>query len=325
MVYDLVIIGSGAAGLSAAIYAGRYLMKTLVVEGSFGGETATAGTIWNYPGVPEADGFELMNAMKKQGTALGAEIISGKITSVVSEGNCFTVVVDNGKTFFGKTILFANGALRRRLGLVNEANLTGKGVHYCTTCDGPLYIGKTVAMVGGGDASVKGVNLLTQYAKKIYFIVRGKELKAEPINQEEMSKHADKIEILFETEVKEIIGEKYLEKIVLSREHGGAGELKIDGFFIEIGAEPDVAMAKAIDVDLDEHGYIAVDNLMRTNVPGVYAAGDNINIFGRFKQTITAAALGAVAATSAYNYYKTHGNLCEVHWQPAPKEAMTKL
>ncbi len=317
MIYDLIIVGSGAAGLSAALYAGRYLMKVLVVEGEFGGETAVAGTLWNYPGVKAADGFNLMDVMKQQAKEVGSDFVMGKVTSVTSDSRCYNVMVGQ-KQFFAKTILFAQGSERRRLGLPNEKELTNKGVHFCTTCDAPLYGGKTVAMVGGGDASVKGVNLLLNYASKIYFLVRGNQMRAEPINISHMREAGgDKLEILYETQVAAIHGTNNLEGITLSKEFNGSKNLAVDGLFVEIGANPDIALAQSLGVSLDSLGYIAVDNLMQTNVPGVYAAGDAVNHFGSFKQTVTAAACGAVAATSAYNYHKTHGNVCEVHFKPA--------
>lgn len=318
-VYDLIIVGSGAAGLSAAIYAGRYLMRVLIAEGEFGGETAVAGTIWNFPGVKGADGFDLMQTMKEQAKEVGTVFVSGRVESVVNENGCYTVKIGS-KEFFTKTVLLAQGSERRRLGLANEKELTNKGVHFCTTCDGPLYGGKTVAMVGGGDASVKGINLLLNYASKIYFIVRGKELRAEPINVVHMhEREGGKLEVLYETQVETIHGEKSLDKITVKGPNGSR-DLAVDALFIEIGANPDVSIAQSIGVTLDDKGYIAVDNMMQTNVPGVYAAGDAVNHFGAFKQTVTAAALGAVAATSAYNYYKTHGNLCETHWKPVDVE-----
>ena len=302
-VFEIMVVGSGAAGLSAAIYAGRYLMKVLVVNGKFGGETATAGTIWNYPAMPGADGFDLMIKMKEQAKEVGTEFVDGKVTEVKNESGCYTVKVGT-EEFFGKSVIFANGAERKRLGLPNEDVLTNKGVHFCVTCDGPLYIGKKVAVVGGGDAAAKGVNLLAQYADKIYLLARGKTLRAEPINIEEMKSHGNKVEILYETEVKEIIGEKRLEKIVLTKSYNGSIDFPLDGLFVEIGAKPDIEMAKSLGVELDEYGYIKVDNFMATNVPGIYAGGDAVNFFGQFKQTVTAAAMGAVAATSAYNYCK---------------------
>ncbi|MBI2612312.1 FAD-dependent oxidoreductase [Candidatus Kaiserbacteria bacterium] len=313
--HDLVIIGSGAAGLAAGIYAGRYGMKVLVLGGEFGGETAKAGNIENYPGFASVDGYELMDAMKKQSEALGIRLVDAKVTAISREGHCFTLEA-NGKTYNANAVLFAIGAERRRLGLPNEKELTGKGVHYCVTCDGPVYGGKTIAMVGGGDASVKGVNLAAEYVQKIFLIVRGKEVIAEPINFERMKKLGDKVEVLLETSVKEIVGTQKLEKLILSKPYKGSSELVVDGLFVEIGASPQVELAKSLGVELDESGYVKTDNLMRTNVDGVFAAGDVTNHFGRFKQDITAAAQGAVAATSAYEDHKVHGDLCVLHARP---------
>lgn len=312
MKYDLIIIGSGAAGLSAALYARRYRMETLVIEGEFGGETATAGKIENYPGIVSIDGLELMQAMKKQAEGVGAVFEKGKAEKITTDGNCFTVTVGE-KEFQGNTVILAIGSERKHLGLANEKELTGRGVHYCVTCDGPVYNGKTVAMIGGGDSSVKGVNFLSEYAEKIYLIVRGREVTAEPVNLERMNNLTNKVEVLRETEVAEIVGEKMLETLVLSKEYQGSKDLKVDGMFVEIGFDPDKTFAEQLGIELDERGYMKVDNLMRTSVPGVFAAGDATNHFGRFKQDITAAALGAVAATSSYEYHETHGDFCELH------------
>lgn len=303
MPYDLIIIGSGAAGLSAAIYAGRYLMRVLIVEGEFGGETAKAGVIWNYPGNKGIDGYELMEIMRGQAKEVGAEIIDGKVTAIRKDREQFVVTVEE-KEYVGKTTLLSMGAERRHLGLPNEKELTGRGVHYCVTCDGPVYTGKTIAMVGGGDASVKGVNLAAQYAEKIYLVVREKEIMAEPINYKEMLALGNKVEVLLETEVKEIVGTTHLEKIVLSKPFNGSTDMVVHGLFVEIGAEPNTELPKQLGVTMDRSGYIVVDPLMNTNIVGAYSAGDAVNIFGRFKQDITAAATGAVAATSAYEYIK---------------------
>ncbi len=313
--YDIIIIGSGAAGLSAALYAGRYRTKVLVIAKEFGGETASAGSIENYPGVPAIDGYDLMNLMKKQVSALGVELISSEVTAITKQEHCYEITTPI-TIYQAHGIIFATGAERRRLGLPNEKELTGKGVHYCVTCDGPVYSGKTIAMVGGGDASVKGAVLAAEYVNKLFLIVRGKEVTAEPINLERMKKLGNKIELILETEVKEIIGKERLEKILLSKQFNGSDELVVDGLFVEVGAIPNVGLAKSLGVELDEHGYIKVDNMMQTNIDGIFAAGDAVNHFGSFKQDITAAAMGAVAATSAYNDKKIHGELCQIHWRP---------
>ena len=291
MQYDLVIIGSGAAGLSAALYARRYNMNTLVFEGEFGGETATAGKIENYPGIMSIDGYDLMKVMKEQGKALGVRFAEGRVRKIERQGAYFLVTGEQ-ETVQARTIILAIGSKRRHLNLPKEQELTGRGVHYCVTCDGPIFAGKTVAMVGGGDSSVKGVNFLGEYAKKIYFIVRGKKIVAEPMNLGQMKKLGDRVEVLLETEVKELVGDKQLEKVILSKAYKGSQELVLDGMFVEIGYDPDQTFVRQLGLEVDEAGYTKADNMMR----------DSTNHFGRFKQDITAAALGAVAATSAYEY-----------------------
>lgn len=316
MPYDLIIIGSGAAGLGAAIYSGRYRARTLIIGREFGGETAKAGTIENYPGVQSINGYELMNLMKQQATKLQVEMLDAEVMSVARQEHCFTVIAGK-KTYKAITLILTAGAKHRRLNLPNENELTGKGVHYCVTCDGPVYTGKTIALVGGGDTAVKGAVMAADYVKKIFLIAREKELKAEPINLEHLKKIGPKLEIIRETEIKEIIGQDKLEKIILSRPRQGSPELTVDGLFVEIGSVPNSQLAESLGATLDDQGYIKVNNLMQTNIDGVFAAGDAVNHFGPFKQAITSAAMGAVAATSAYNDLKLHGELCRWHARPA--------
>jgi thioredoxin reductase (NADPH) len=319
--YDLIIIGTGASGLAAAVYAGRYKIKTLVVGKEFGGETSTAWTISNYPGIPEIDGYELMTRMRDQAKNNGAEILEGEVTKIVKQGHCISVFVGE-QEYQSKTLIFALGTERRKLGLPNEKDLVGKGVHYCVTCDGPLYTHKTIAIIGGGDASVKGTNLAGVYAKKVYLITREKELHAEPVNYDMMKKLGDKVEVIYESQVKEIVPKSSglgLEKIVLNTA-GKDGNLAVDGLFVEIGALPNVELAKSLGVELDDRGYIKVDNFMQTNIDGVFASGDTTNHFGPFKQDITAAATGAMAATSAFKDLGLHGSeVCEIHAKPIIK------
>lgn len=314
-VYDLIVLGSGAAGMSAAIYAGRYKMTTLVFGAAFGGYTTIAGPIGNYPGYIEVDGFDLMMKMKEQAEALGTKVKDELVVSVEKPDGCFLVKTEKGEEYHASTVIFATGSEHRRLGLPNEEELTSKGVHYCATCDGPLYAGKTIATVGGGDSSVKGVNLTAEYAKKIYLITREKEIRAEPINHEQMKtlEKEGKVEVIFENEIEEIVGTDRLERIILKNPHNGSKELSASGLFVEIGATPRSDVAKELGVTLDKRGHIEVTPMMITNIEGVFAAGDVTPLFGSFKQDITAAAMGAVAATSAYQYYKTHGNLCLKH------------
>ena len=302
--YDTIIIGAGAAGLSAGIYAARYQMKTLILSQEFGGETAQAGMIENWPGDKEVEGFKLIFRFRDHALASGAEIVHAGAASVIRDGDMFIVTDTTGATHTAKTLILAQGSKRRRLGLPNEDALTGRGVHYCVTCDGPVYGGKEIAVVGGGDASVKGILLAAQYASKIYLLVRGTELHAEPVNIEHMKALGDKVEILYETEVKEIVGTDTLEKLVLTKAHNGSVDLLVAGMFVEIGAVPDTDIAKSLGVELDEYGYVKTDCMMKTNVSGVSAAGDLVNHFGHFKQVITASATGTAAATAAFEYVK---------------------
>ncbi len=203
----------------------------------------------------------------------------------------------------------------------NEKELANKGVHYCITCDGPLYAGKPVAIVGGGDASVKGALLMGEYATKVYLLARST-LKGEPINVEHMkSRLGVKLVLLEGTQVAEIIGKEKLEKIKLTRPYNGSDELQVDAMFVEIGAKPNIKLGQGLGCELDQYGYLKGDNLMKTSVPGVFVAGDTVNAFGGFKQDITAAAMGSIAATSAYEYARKNADhLCKVHWKVSPAQ-----
>lgn len=299
--FDIAIIGSGMAGLSAAIYAGRYEMRTVIIGDEPGGATASAWTIENYPGYKEIDGYDLIMKVKDQAESLGAKVLHDKVISVDKTGETFSLGTESGQTVAAKTLLFAHGAARRKLKLPKEDDFAlGKGVHYCTTCDGPLYKGKTIGIVGGGDAAIKGANLAVQYAEKIHIIEITNSLKPEPVNMARLQPfiNSGKVEVHLETEIVELLGNDRLTGV---RTKEGK-EFVLDGLFVEIGAVPEMALATKLDVKLDDYGYIAVNNEMETNIPGIYAAGDSTNFFGHFKQDITAAAMGAVAATSAFNY-----------------------
>lgn len=304
--YDVAIIGSGMAGLSAGLYAGRYGLSTAVIGDMLGGATSTAWTVENYPGFKEIDGYDLIIKVKEQNEALGVNIINDRVSGLEKTAGGFELSLRDGgdHKVQAKTLIFAVGAARRKLGIDKEDEFSqGKGVHYCATCDAPLYKGKVIGLIGGGDASVKGMNLAVQYAEKVHAFVRDDKLNAEPINYERLEPHikSGKVEVHFKTEVTELLG---TERLTGVKTNDGR-EIEMDGIFIEIGAIPEVELAEKIGVKLDEHGYIAVNNMMETNVAGIYAAGDTTCFFGHFKQDITAAAMGAVAATSAFNFTQT--------------------
>lgn len=302
--FDTIIIGSGVAGLAAGIYAARYMMKTLIVGEELGGATTTAWTVENYPGFKAIDGYDLVLKMKEQVEGLGVEVRDGQVSLIKKENDYFILTIGE-KKLTATTVILATGSARRKLGIPNEKELNGKGIHYCTTCDSPLYKGKTIAIIGGGDASVKGANLAAQYAQKVYLITRRADFIAEPVNWERLQKFQN-VELVYQTTVESINGTERLESITLNKPVNGAKTLKLDGLFIEIGALPNNQLAKELNITLDQHGYIETNEMMETNLPGALAAGDITNETGHFKQDIVAASQGAIAATAAYNYWSIH-------------------
>ena len=310
--YDVVIIGQGAAALGAALYSARYRMKTLVIGDEFGGETATGSTIENYPGISHIDGFDLMLAIKQQVEALEVEILTDEVTNIQNDGNCFISTAHEGR-YQSTAIILAVGRERRKLGLPNESELLGKGVSYCSTCDAPLYRDRTVAVVGGGDAAVKGSVLLSKYASRVYLIFRKDRLtRPEPLNIR-MLENSENVLQVPETNVIGLIGEEKLERVGLDRPHEDLTELDVDGIFIEIGADPRNKLALPLGVMTNSQGEIMVSRMGETTVSGVFAAGDVTDATGELKQTITSAAQGVIAATSAYRYVSEHGNMCQMH------------
>lgn len=297
---QILIIGQGAAAFAAALYAGRYQMKTIIVGETFGGETATGGLIENYPGYPEIDGFDLMMKFREQADKYGVPIINEKITSLSRSGSYFSAIASDGASYITDTVIIAVGRERRTLGITNEVEWTGKGISYCSTCDAPLHRENTVAVVGGGDAAVKGSVLLSKYASLVYLIYRKAKLtRPEPVNIRQLEK-ACNIKPIFNTNVVKLNGNDGLSSINLDSEYNGSIKLLVDGLFIEAGAKPRIELAKQLGAKLNSMDEIIVDKMMRTNVKGVFAAGDITDASGDLKQTLTASAQGSLAATAAY-------------------------
>ena len=310
--YDVVVVGQGAAAFAAALYAARYQIKTLVVGETFGGETATGGLIENYPGYVGIDGGELMLNMKEQVTKYGVRVVDELVETIARNGDCFDVTTSED-TYQGTAVILAVGRERRKLGLPHEDQWTGRGVSFCAICDAPLYRGKVAAVVGGGDAAAKGAVLLGKYATKVYVIYRGQRFtRPEPVNLQKL-RESPNVEPIFGTNVVELRGVDGLDGVVLDQQYNGSLELNLDGLFLEIGADPRVELAQELGVELNERNEIKVDREMRTNVHGVFAAGDVSDASGDLKQTITAACQGAVAATTAYAHVSAHPNICAPH------------
>ena len=314
--FDVLIAGQGAAAYAAALYSARYRVKTLVAGERFGGETAIGGIIKNYPGHPEIDGFDLMLRFQEQVTRYDVPIRNADVTALATDGDHFMATLSDGEEIDASAVILAIGRERRMLGLQNEAEWTGRGVSYCSTCDAPLYRDKVAAVVGGGNAAVEGALLNARHAARTYLIYRGDRLwRPEPVLVELLGQ-ADNVDVLLETEVAELIGsdDNGLTGVRLTRPHEGADTLDLDVLFIEAGADPRVDLARALGVELNaETDEVHVDREMRTNVPGLFAAGDLTDGSGALKQTVTAAAQGAIAALSAYQHVTEHGRFCEWH------------
>ena len=310
--YDVIIVGQGAAAFAAGLYSARYQVKTLVVGETFGGETATGGLIENYPGYVGIDGGELMMRMKEQVDRYGVRVVDDRVETMVRNGDCFEVRAGD-ETYQGTAVILAVGRERRKLGLDHEDEWTGKGVSFCATCDAPLYRGKVAAVVGGGDAALKGAVLLGKYATTVYIIYRGEAFtRPEPANLQQLSESAN-VEPVFKTNVIQLKGVDGLDGVLLDRQYNDSSELGLDGLFLEIGADPRVELAVQLGLELNEKNEIKVDKEMRTSVHGVFAGGDVTDASGDLKQTITAAAQGAIAATSAYAHVSAHPEACEPH------------
>lgn len=304
--YDLIVVGGGPAGYSAALYGARLKLKVLVLTQERGGRLKLTDLIENYPGAPSISGTELMDIMEKQATQFGGEIRDEKVEGLIKDGENIKVVTEKGE-YITKTILIATGVNLRKLNVPGEKEFENKGVSYCAVCDGALFSGRVVSVVGGSDAAAKEALLLTQYAKKVYIIYRGEQIHPEPITLDRINEKAaeGKIEIINNANVKEIKGEKLVTHVVLDREYKGSRELKVDGVFIEIGGTPGSLMAESLGVNLDERGYVIIDEESKTNIPNVFAAGDVTST--KWKQGIVAASQGSYAAFSAYLYIKSKG------------------
>jgi thioredoxin reductase (NADPH) len=295
-IFDLLIIGAGAAGLTAAIYSARYALNVAVISKDTGGTAATAHKICNYPGFKESSGFELMQKISEQVIALGVPIINEEVLEIKKEKGLFLVKTSKND-YFSKKVIFAAGMHRKKLNIEGEKRLYGRGVSYCATCDAGFFRNKIVSVIGGSDAALSAALLLAEFASKVYIIYRkDKFFRAEPawIKLVESEK---KIEPIFNEELIEIMGEKKVDSIKLK-----SGKiLKIEGVFIEVGSEPKLDLIKSLDIS-QENGFIKVDKKQETNQKGFYAAGDITN--NELKQIITAASQGAVAAFSCFEELK---------------------
>lgn len=305
--YDLVIIGGGVAGLGAAIYAGRFQMKTAVVAEKLGGTIILTNDIANYPAFKQITGMDLADKLQKHAEDYNVEIIEKKVTKIekCKEG-CLKVFTGN-EHLHTKTIILATGTEWRKLNVPGEKEFTGKGVHYCALCDGPIYKDKIIGVVGGSDSAAKESLLLAEYGKRVYIIYRKEKIRPEPINLKRVMENK-KIEIINNTNVTEIKGDKFVTGVIFDKPYKDSNEFKLDALFIEIGHIPLSDLAKQIGVELNKREEIIIDRESKTNIKGVFAAGDVAD--NKFKQAITGVAEGVVAAYNVYHYVNENEIIC---------------
>ena len=304
MIYDVIIIGAGAAGCSSAIYATRYALKTLLVGGSLpGGLITEALEVENYPGFLKIGGRELAHNFLEQAKSLGAEFVSDVVTKVCNvESFRFSVGTAGVKTYFSKSVILAMGTTHKRLGVMGEKEFEGRGVSYCATCDGPFFRGRTVAVVGGGNSAVEGAQDLAVNAERVYIIYRSG-LKAAPLYIENLKKDKKIVEVP-NTNIIEIGGEKFVQYVLLDKPFNGEKKLMVDGVFVQAGYAPNNELAKELNCELTDYGYVKVNEAMAASVGGVFCAGDLNNGSNQLHQQVTSAAEGAIAAQSVFRYLR---------------------
>ncbi len=296
---DIVIIGAGMAGLTAALYAGRMNLSTLVLEnGIIGGQIANAVGIENYPGFAKVSGRDLISALQEQAESFGATVDEFDAIQRVSLKESPKIIETDEHIYEARAVIIASGMNRRKLPLPEEKKYAGKGVHYCELCDGHMYQDKIIAVMGGGNAAVDAANFLTKYAKKLYLIHRS-ELRADEVSRKRLRENS-KAEIMLQTEIKALKGDKRLESIeILDKKSGQLRELAVDGIFVNIGVTANTALFKD-EVEMSDSGRIIAGEDCRTNIPGVFAAGDVRE--KEIRQLTTAAADGTTAALLAEKY-----------------------
>ena len=304
MVYDLIIVGGGPAGITAGIYGARYRLKILMITKDFGGQIAKkAVPIENYPGFKEISGLELIQKFKEHLDKFKIDIEMDSVTKIEKNNENFQVLTEKGKKQFeSKTVIIASGADPRPLKVPGEKEFVGRGVSYCVTCDAPVFKNKDVAVIGGGNAGFEAAIVLSHWAKKIYILEYGEKVVADIENQE-LAQKTGKVEIITSAALKEIRGKNFVNSTIYQDRKSGENKmLKVEGVFVEIGLQPASAFANDL-VEFNERGEIKVDfETFQTKTPGLFAAGD-VNV-GKAKQIITACGEGAKAALAVAEYIR---------------------
>lgn len=302
-IYDIIIIGQGIAGLTAGLYARRAGADVLILEkNTVGGQAGLTYEIGNYPGFENISGFELVMNIEKQIKNLGVEMLRAEVLKI--EDGEIKKVISKDNIYLCKAVILCLGASPRKLGIENEIKFSGRGVSYCAVCDGAFFRNKNVAVVGRGNTATEDASYLANIANKVYIINRKDDLKSQDIliQRVKEAEEKGKIEMLNRCEVVDILGENKVEELILKNNKTNENfSLQVDGIFVAIGRVADTDFVKDL-VNLDENGYIIVDEHKQTNVKGIYSAGDCTNTV--LRQIITSASDGAIASTSACEYIK---------------------
>ena len=301
MIYDVIIIGAGPAGLAAGIYGKRADFDILILDTSSisGGQILNTYEIDNYPGFPGASGQEVADAMRQHCDKLGVEFARGRVTSIIDNGSTKDLVTKKN-TYTAKSIIIATGASNKKLGCPGEEELSGMGVSYCATCDGAFFKEKQVAVVGGGDVALEDAIYLSRFCTKVYLIHRRDEFRGAKVLQDQV-KSTDNIEIIYDTVVNSINGTQSVESITIQNtKTDSSSELKVDGIFIAVGTVPNTQILSGL-VQMDDKGYVIADETCKTSCPGVFVAGDVRT--KPLRQVLTATADGANAITSIQKYF----------------------
>ncbi len=296
--FDVVIIGSGAAGMTAALYSARNGLKTAIVSKDIGGTANSILILENWPGF-YGSGSELMKQFYDSVRKYEVDFIMSEVDSIEKKGEEFFVKTKK-EELNSKSIIIATGTERRKLNVKGEDEFTGKGVSYCVTCDAFFFKNKTVVVVGGSDCAATSAIALTNLAKKVYVVYRGEKLRCEEINAEKL-KNNKNVEIIYNAVPVEVNGKEKVENLVIKK-NNKLEEIKTDGIFVEIGATPLVKFFQNLNLKLDKENYIVVDENMETSVKGIFAAGDITN--SEVKQVVTASAQGAIAGKSVHDFLR---------------------
>jgi thioredoxin reductase (NADPH) len=297
--YQLIIVGGGPAGLTAAVYAGRSQIKTLLISDQLGGAINWAHKIQNFPGYIEISGQDLAEKMISQSEKWGAKVIIDQVVAIKNNKDFLEIQTKDNKIYKAENLLLALGTEKRKLDITNEERFIGRGLSYCALCDGQFFKNKIVAVCGSGDAAATTAIYLSNLAEKVYLVVRKIDLKCNP-SWRKAIQGTKNIDIICQYQIDSLIGQEKLAGLRLKNTNQEIKELTVEGLFVEIGSIPASLLAQQIKLNLDPEGFIIVDQQGRTSQPNIWAAGDMTTGSNKLGQIITASAEGAIAADSIY-------------------------